>query len=182
MKKDKIDKWGDELEGRILRWVQTETIFNFLRYTPGRVLLAITSIGILYGYGWISLNSGGRHVWIYPIAIFAITLIQKISVRFAFDDDSIIDEFQHKRRNRAYRRAYKRVGGILITIVLLASWQFILLELARLLNLKDEYVLPLSPLEFHMSFEKAMVLGSFLIGLFVLQKYLSWGLKGEPRT
>ena len=181
MNTDKIDKWGANLEARIQRWVQTETTFNFLRYTTGRILLAIASVAVLYGYGWVALKEGGGHIWLYPIMIGLVTFIQKISVRYAFDDDTQIDEFQHNRRNRAYRRAYKRVGGILLAIMLLMSWQYMLSEFFRAINYGtfSGYV---SPLEFHMTFDNGMVIGSFLIGLFVIQKYLSWGLKGEPKA
>ena len=178
---DKIDKWGKDLGDRIQRWVQTETTFNFLRGTTGRVLLAIATIFVLYGYGWIALQRGGRHVWLYPLAISLVTLIQKISVRYAFDDDSQIDEFQHKRRNRAYRRAYKRIGAILLIIGMLCTWQYFAQGLVQALGL-IKFEMHISAMEFHMGYEKALVLGSFLIGLFVIQKYLSWGLRGEPKA
>jgi hypothetical protein len=177
----KIDKWGKDLGARIQRWLQTETTFNFLRGTFGRVLLAITTILVLYVYGWIALERGGRNVWLYPLALALITLIQKISVRYAFDDDSQIDEFQHKRRNRAYRRAYKRVGAILLTIGMLCTWQYFTEGLFQALGL-IKFELTISAMEFHMGYQSALVLGSFLVGLFVLQKYLSWGLKGEPKN
>lgn len=180
MNTDKIDQWGKGVEEKVQRWVQTETTFNFLRYTAGRVILAILTVGVLYGYGWVAFERGGRHVWIYPIAIAIVTLVQKISVRYAFDDDTSIDEFQHNRRNRAYRRAYKRVGGILLAIMLLTYWQYLLLGFERMLDIAP-VELSLDSLAFQMSFDKAMVIASFLIGLFVIQKYLSWGLKGEPK-
>ena len=181
MNTDKIDQWGKELGDKIQRWVQTETTFNFLRGTTGRVILALITITVLYGYGWIALIRTGRHVWIYPLAIFLVTLVQKVSVRYAFDDDSQIDEFQHKRRNRAYRRAYKRIGAILLIIGLYCTWPYFAQALVEKLHLVN-FDMYASNLEFHMSYERGLVLGSFLIGLFVIQKYLSWGLKGEPKA
>ena len=177
----KIDRWGKDVEARVQRWLQTETTFNFLRNTAGRVILAIVSIAALYGYGLVSYTDGDYHVWTYPLVISFVTLLQKISVRYAFDDDTAIDEFQHKRRNRAYRRAYKRVGAILLVGGALLTWQYLVIGTEKVLGLATGLVY-LSPLQLHLTYERVLVLGSFLIGLFVIQKYLSWGIKGEPKA
>jgi hypothetical protein len=181
---DKIDKWGKDLGDRIQRWVQTETRFNFLRRTPGRVALAFIAVCVLYGAGIYAWFDRGPIVTWYPFLIVLVTLAQKISVRFAFDGDSNIDELQHSRRNRAYRRAYKRIGLILTGLVILwVVWQFHVQSEHRRVQFPGA---PFKLYEFHfqtdISFERFLVLITFIVSLFILQKYLSWGLKGEPKA
>lgn len=176
-----IDAWAEDFNKKVIRWVQTETVLQPLRTTSGRWVLAVLTVAALYGYCWFALLNEGVSAYIYPVLLMVVVLLQKLSLRFIFDDDSIIDELQHSRRNRAYRRAYKRVGTILLTLVAVLSWQSLirqgLNELGIASSLPSTDALAIHYLDVH----QTVVLLTFLGGLFVLQKYLSYGLRGEPR-
>jgi hypothetical protein len=181
---NKIDKLGNDLGDKIQHWVQTETTFNFLRHTTGRVVLGFLTVILLYGVAFYAWFDRGPIVTMYPVILTVVTLLQKISVRYAFDDDSNIDELQHNRRNRAYRRAYKRIGLILIGLLTLwVGWQFHLQSERRRVQFPGA---PFKIYEFHfqadIGSERFVVLVTFIVSLFILQKYLSWGLKGEPKN
>ena len=157
---ERVDAPGRKVDAGFRDWVKNDQIFNGLRNTPARILLAVLTIGVLYGIPVIELVSGGVPILLYIGLLGLVILMQKLSVRFAFDDDSEIDEYQHKRRNRAYRRAYKRVGLNALLVVALLAWN--------------------SSLNFNFASRNPNIIFIFVVGLFVLQKYLSWGIKGEP--
>ncbi|MFM6966807.1 MAG: hypothetical protein ACKOWI_05540 [Rhodoluna sp.] len=170
---EKIEEFGKNLESGVRGWARNDRFFNFLRSTPARTVIAFITIAALYGIPAFQMFYRGVSLLLYIGAIALVAVLQKLSVRFAFDDDSDIDEYQHKRRNRAYRRAYKRVATILaISIGVFAIDGF--------------YLKHTLGSGFHYSFdfgtENWLFVGVFLIGLFVLQKYLSWGIKGESRV
>ncbi|MEY4301309.1 MAG: hypothetical protein RJA30_460 [Actinomycetota bacterium] len=181
-KTDKIDELSKQLEEKIERgvtnWVYNDQFFNFLRTTPARWMLALVAVGTLYGYGVYAWITEGITGYVYPVLIFGAVLLQKLSVRFAFDDDSNIDEYQHTRRNRAYRRAYKRSGWVLalvLMLMLVRSWEWTTSMTAQNMF----WPLPNGALNFNCSIEQAVIGLEFLIGHFVIQKYLSWGMRGE---
>jgi hypothetical protein len=170
---EKIELFGQNIESGVRGWVRNDRLFNFLRTTPARVVLALVTIAVLYGIPAFQMFYRGVSLWLYVGALALCVLLQKFSIRFAFDDDSEIDEYQHNRRNRAYRRAYKRVATILaLGIALFAGNGF--------------YLKHTLGSGFHYSFdfgtENWLFVGVFLIGIFILQKYLSWGIKGEAKN
>lgn len=180
---DKIDEFSKQLETKIERgvihWVRNDQAFNFLRNTPARWLLALLSVAMLYGFGLYSWITEGVTGYIYPALILAMVLIQKLSVRFVFDDDSVIDEYQHSRRNRAYRRAYKRIGLVLalvVVLLVLRSWDFTKISLTAQNHF---WPFPNGSFESQFSVEQVVIGLEFIAGLFTLQKYLSWGMRGE---
>ncbi|MEN9660895.1 MAG: hypothetical protein RLZZ443_824 [Actinomycetota bacterium] len=167
---EKIEALGQRAESGVRGWVRNDTAFNFLRSTPARIVLALLTVGVLYGVPAWQMFNRGVSIWLYAGALVGCVLLQKLSVRFAFDDDSEIDEYQQQRRNRAYRRAYKRVATILaIAISVFAADGF---YLKHTLGTGFKY-------SFDFGTENWLFVGVFAIGLFVLQKYLSWGIKGE---
>ncbi len=168
---ERIDALGHKIDSGARNWVKNDQIFNGFRNTPARIVLALLSIGVLYGIPALQLFSGGVSIWLYGGLLAAIILMQKLSVRFAFDDDSEIDEYQHERRNRAYRRAYKRIGLIIGLAIALFAGNGAYLKAT--LGSGYAYSFDLASTDWTFVFV-------FLIGLFVLQKYLSWGIKGEP--
>ena len=184
---DKIDKWGNKLGERIQRWVQRDTTFDFLRKTPGRTLLNVATIAALYlplvlGWG----NAGSILTW-WPVSLLCIVLLQKLSIRFAFDDDSAIDEFQHKRRNRSYRRAYKRIGTILLAIFGLPVLPALIPNIfgaIETINGRSSWVSSqITNFKFEvLGLDHFLMAFTFIVALFVLQKYLSWGVKGESKN
>jgi len=182
-KTDKIDEFSKELELKIERgvigWVNNDQWFNWLRNTAARWVLAVLTLAVLYGFGLFAWINEGVYGYLYPVTIFVVVVLQKLSVRFVFDDDSVIDEYQHERRNRAYRRAYKRIGlAVSLVVVLL---------LARSADLRHIsfsaqsafWPLPNGTFSAQFSVEQLVIGLEFLIGLFALQKYLSWGMRGE---
>jgi hypothetical protein len=168
---EKVESLSRKFEIGAKDWVRNDQIFNGMRNTPARIILALITVAVLYGFPALQFMSGGVSIWGYVVSLAVVILMQKLSVRFAFDDDSEIDEYQHKRRNRAYRRAYKRIGLIIGIGVALIAWN-------------GAYLKATLGSGFAYSFDLAstnwMFVFAFLIGLFVLQKYLSWGIKGEP--
>jgi hypothetical protein len=172
-----VDRLEERIESGVLNWVRNDQFFNGFRNTPARFVLAAISIAVLYGYGWFAFITPGAAGYLYPVFIFIVVLSQKLSVRFVFDDDSIIDEYQHKRRNKAYRRAYKRIGLILSLVIVAAA-----LKASVGLNLTAQsnfWPLPNGELNLAFTTYQAYIALVFLLGLFTIQKYLSWGFRGE---
>lgn len=168
---ERIDTFGRKIDAGVRGWVKNDQIFNGFRNTPARILLALITVGVLYGLPALQLFFGGVSIWLYIGLLALVIVMQKLSVRFAFDDDSEIDEYQAKRRNLAYRRAYKRVGLIIGLGIALFAGNGIYLK--ESLGSGFKY-------SFDLASTNWTYLFVFLIGLFVLQKYLSWGIKGEP--
>jgi hypothetical protein len=167
---EKIEALGQRAEAGVRGWVRNDSAFNFLRSTPARIVLALLTVGVLYGVPAWQMFNRGVSLWLYAGLLVGCVLLQKLSVRFAFDDDSEIDEYQHQRRNRAYRRAYKRVATIIgIALGVVAAQGY---DLKHTLGSGFKY-------SFDLASENWLFVGVFVIGLFVLQKYLSWGIKGE---
>lgn len=168
---ERIDAIGRNIDRGVRDWVKNDTFFNGFRNTPARILLAVITIAALYGIPALELLYGNVSIWTYAITLWVVVGMQKLSVRFAFDDDSDIDEYQHERRNRAYRRAYKRIGLIIGLGVALVAGNGAYLKAT--LGTGFQYSFDLASTNWTFVFV-------FLMGLFILQKYLSWGIKGEP--
>ena len=168
---ERVDRIGRKIDGGVRVWVKNDQIFNGFRNTPARILLAFITVGVLYGVPAFYFFFGGISVWAYFWLLMLVIVMQKLSVRFAFDDDSEIDEYQNQRRNLAYRRAYKRIGLIVGLGVGLFAGNGAYLKAT--LGTGFQYSFDLASTNWNFLF-------LFLMGLFVLQKYLSWGIKGEP--
>ena len=167
----RIDAFTKKADAGIRNWVQNDQFFNGMRNTPARILLAAITVGVLYGLPLLQLLVGGVSIWLYAALLAVCVVSQKLSVRFAFDDDAKVDEYQNQRRNLAYRRAYQRVGLIIGLGVALVAGNGAYLKAT--LGTPFVYSFDLASLNWSFVFV-------FLFGLFVLQKYLSWGIKGEP--
>ena len=172
-KDDKFDAAVKRLEKRleagVLNWVRNDQFFNGFRNTPARIILGTLSTLVLYGFPVACLFKGDLSLIAYAVALFVCLVAQKVSVRFVFDDDDVIDEYQHARRNKAYRRAYKRIGFMLTAaaVLVLAGIYY------------QEHMMG-SGWVWEIDTYKAGFGLVFVIGLFTLQKYLSWGMRGEP--
>ncbi len=164
-----IAKLERRLEAGVLHWVRNDQIFNGFRNTPARVLLALFTNVALYGFPVATLFVSEIPLWGYGVALLLCLFAQKLSLRFVFDDDDVIDEYQHNRRNQSYRRAYKRIGSILVATALL-----------MLLGIYYQEKLMGSGWQWEIDTYKASFGLVFVVGLFILQKYLSWGWRGEP--
>lgn len=170
---ERVEIFGKNLDISLRTWVRNDRSLNFLRTTRARLVLSALTVLSLYGIPAFQMFNRGLSIWLYVGALVVCVLLQKLSIRFAFDDDSHIDEYQHERRNRAYRRAYKRVATILAVAILLVA--------------ENGYSLKQSlGSGFHYSFdlgsENWVFVGVFVCGLFIIQKYLSWGIKGESHS
>lgn len=166
----KFEAASKKFEAGLVDWVRNDRIFDGFRNTYARMLLAALCWAALYGYGLMAIQvADSNSLVVYPILILLATGAQKLSLRFVFDDDDLIDEYQLQRRNRAYRRAYKRVALILA-----------LVPLVWLLVLNDFDLQSATLAAPQLRFEQVIVFVEFVFGLFILQKYISWGFKGEP--
>lgn len=184
-KEEKFDSKVERLENRIekgvLNWVRNDQFFNGFRNTPARIVIAVLTYGVLFGFGAYALFNQGESIWWYMILLTLVGTMQKISVRFAFDDDSDVDEYQAARRNKAYRHAYKRMGLILCVLSFDALAWGIINNLVIGLDAEITYYrLFENEFDTGLSLYSIAVISVFLVGLFTLQKYLSWGVKGEP--
>ncbi len=100
--------------------------------------------------------------------------MQAISVRFVFQigGREILDEYQSQRRDRAYRRAYKNIRSIIVAGVV--GW------------LAYTYIRENADVELGgwdvLTYQRVATIAVFAIGLISLQKYLAYGIKGEPST
>ena len=168
---ERVESLGSKVDAGVRNWVRNDQVFNGFRNTPARILLAAITIGVLYGVPAYQMFFRGVSIWLYIGLIALCVVMQKLSVRFVFDDDAEVDEYQDKRRNLAYRRAYKRVATILaIGVAIFAGNGF---YLKHTLGSGFAYT-------FDFATENWNFVGIFIVGLFLLQKYLSWGIKGEP--
>ena len=175
----KVDKFEEKIEKGIQGWVKNDQFFNGLRNTPARIALFILTIGVLYGLGaYAFLRADAASMWTYIVCLWIIGGMQKLSVRFVFDDDTVIDEYQKERRDKAFRRAYKRIAQILslgITAVIVRGFAVL-----NLYNQDQFWPFPNGTFHLYLSTPRVFLGLVFVYSLFVLQKYISWGFKGEP--
>ncbi|MFM5905007.1 MAG: hypothetical protein ACKORF_02750 [Micrococcales bacterium] len=164
-----VKKFENRLEAGVLKWVRNDQVFNGFRNTPARLILALGTTLVIYGFPIASVFTDSVSIWSYVLGLAICLIAQKLSVRFVFDDNDVIDEYQQTRRNKAYRKAYKRIGLILILAAALC-----------LAGIYYQEKLMGSGWQWEIETYKANFGLVFIIGLFTLQKYLSWGLKGEP--
>lgn len=176
---NKVDKFEEKIEKGIQAWVKNDQYFNGLRNTPARILLFILTIGVLYGLGaYAFLQEDATSMWTYIVGLIIVGGMQKLSVRFVFDDDSIIDEYQKVRRDKAFRRAYKRIAQILslvIAVVIVRGFAVL-----NLYNQDQFWPFPNGTFQLELSTPRVFLGLVFIYSLFALQKYISWGFKGEP--
>lgn len=170
---ERVEVFGKNFDMSVRAWVRNDRSLNFMRTTRARMILSAVTVLALYGIPAFQMFYRGVTIWLYAGALVLMVLLQKLSIRFAFDDDSAIDEYQHERRNRAYRRAYKRVATILALAIILIAVQGY--SLKHSLGSGFSY-------SFDLGSENWVFVGVFVCGLFVVQKYLSWGIKGESRA
>lgn len=167
----KAEMFGNRLTASIVRWFRNDTFFDGFRNTPARIIISSLSFIVLYGgliRCWITQSS----LLEYIIALLVVLVMQAISVRFVFQIEGreILDEYQSQRRDRAYRRAYKNIRSIIIAGVVgwLAYWY-----------IRDHADIGLGGWEL-LTYQRAATVAVFAIGLISLQKYLAYGIKGEP--
>lgn len=170
---------AESFESRLINWVKNDRIFDGFRNTYARILLSIITWSVLVGYGaWVYQTESSGIIG-YSVAVVLCVLAQKLSVRFVFDNEGreLVDEYQRARRNLAYRRAYKRLGFIIASLLVIA-----LAACYVAFYLENKYVTLWPNAAFFVQLDgyRIIVLLIFISGLFTLQPYLAWGYKGEP--
>ena len=162
---------NQSIEQRIIRWYKTETFFDGFRNTYARVLITILSLIVLYGGLALCWASQG-YLLTYIISLMVVLTMQAISVRFVFQihGEGLLDEYQKRRKNRAYRRAYRSIRDIVVLAILL--WMLYS-------YLRTNYDFDFGGWEL-LDYQRSMAIGVFLVGLISLQKYQSYGIKGDP--
>lgn len=165
----RIRRFETRFEAGVMEWVRNDKVFDSFRSTPARLALWFVTVGVLYGFPVTALFTDTVPLWVYAIALSLCWGIQTISIRFVFNDHEVIDEYQLTRRNNAYRRAYRQIGAILSTIAVVCLAGILYQEKWMGLGWQwniDTYIASFGLL--------------WIVGLFEIQKYLSWGIKGEP--
>jgi len=155
----------------VMDWIRNDSVFDILRSTPARLGLWFLTVGVLYGIPIAALLTDTIEIWVYGAALAICFGLQTISTRFVFNDREVIDEYQLTRRNDAYRRAFRWVGGILGLLAVLCLIQISNYEQ----SMGSGWQLEINP---YIAWFGLI----WLVGLFALQPYLSWGIKGEPRN
>jgi hypothetical protein len=175
---ESAEKAAERIERGFINWVKNDRFFDGFRNTYARVLLvSLASIWLLGGLLFTYNNGSG--FWVYAGGVVLSVLAQQVSVRFVFNAEAkdLVDEYQEARRNRAYRRAYSWVTGIVTGLVMV-----ILFYAYANVYFTDGY-LPLIPdafINWHIGAYQVAVILVFLMGLFSLMPYFAWGFKGEP--
>ncbi len=166
----KKEELGKKSMEKLVFWFRRDTFFDGFRNTPARILITTLSAFVLYG--GLILCWAGYNNFDYIVALLVVLAMQAISVRFVFqiNGKDILDEYQEKRRDRAYRRAYQNIRRIMVLLVL--AW-------VAYTYIREHMDVELGGWEI-LSFQRALTISIFLIGLVSLQKYLAFGIKGEP--
>jgi hypothetical protein len=161
------------LPGAFRRWIgSTEILLGFTN-TYARCLITIASAVVLFGWGWYSFNFE-ESAPEYAIALLVCLLLQAASVRFIFLWDDLNDEYQIKRRDASYRKAYRRIRQIFVAIALI--WFFAIFVAGYIYDHSGLVI----QLPVQLDNYRIAVLAIFLVGLMSFQKYASYGMKGEP--
>ena len=177
----KAEKLAEDFEGAVIRWVRFDRFFDGFRNTYGRILITALTWVTLYVYGAYAFITPGAVNW-YVALLILLTVMNQLSVRFAFNvsnEKSLSDEYQSKRRDSAYKRAYRKVSHQLIAglVLFIAARVFWGDSAGASAQFPEGGVMNLS---LTLNVEQTIVLATFYIALFGLQKYMSWGFKGEP--
>ena len=175
---ESAEQAAERFERGFINWVKNDRFFDGFRNTYARVLLILLASvwlvgGLLYAY------NDGSGFWVYAVGVVVSVLAQQISVRFVFNAEGkeIVDEYQEARRNRAYRRAYSWVTGIVTGLVMT-----VLFYAYVNVYFTDGFI-PLIPpafIDWNIGAYQVAVILVFLMGLFSLMPYFAWGFKGEP--
>ena len=176
-----VEKAAKDFEFASFEWVKNDRFFDGFRNTYARALINVLTWITLFGYGAYAFITPGAVNW-YCGALIVLAIVNQLSVRFVFNvsnEHIVADEYQAKRRDAAYRKAYRRVSHQLIAgLILFFSVRYFWGDQSELTwNLPG---LAQVELFIRLSLEQTIVLSAFYIGLFGLQKYMSWGVKGEP--
>jgi len=167
----KAEMFGNKITAGVVHWFRNDTFFDGFRNTPARIIITVLSFVVLYG-GLMLCWSSQNYLLHYICALFVVLIMQAISVRFVFQIEGreILDEYQEKRRDRAYRRAYQNIRSIIGACVV--AW-------VAYTYIRETYDVELGGWEL-LTYNRSASVAVFVVALISLQKYLSYGIKGEP--
>jgi len=186
-----IRKFESQVESKIKNWVKNDRFFDGLRNTYARVLLILLTWVTLFGFGYLAFNSESLTIW-YVLSLVLLGAMHQLSVRHVFssssdswfsfrvasvESDDLLDEYQRARRDRAFRGAYRNLGSVVFALftayMVYLVWQSSdaagSLELPAVLTV-----------DFQLSLSQVVVITAGVVGFYSLQKYIAWGIKGEP--
>lgn len=174
---------GDKLEAKITSWFRNDEFFAGFRNTAGRAIITVLSVAVLFGYGYYAFTNSAQTFW-YLGFICLVLSMQAISVRFVFNMDGssaekLLDEYHRKRRDKALRRANKSFVNMMV-LFLIAAFLYGYKDYffgGKDLNFPDG---PNAIYNFSLSGWQFFVISIFISGWISLQKYWSYGIKGEP--
>jgi len=174
---------GDKLEAKITGWFRNDEFFAGFRNTPARAIITTLSVAILFGYGYYAFTNSAQTFW-YLGLVCLVLLVQAISVRFVFNMDEsstekLLDEYHRRRRDKALRRANKsfvNMMGLFLIAAFLYGYKDYFFG-GKDLNFPDGAD---AVYNFSLSGWQFFVIVIFVSGWIALQKYWSYGIKGEP--
>ena len=174
---------GDKLEAKITGWFRNDEFFAGFRNTPARAIITALSVAILFGYGYYAFTNSAQTFW-YLGLVCLVLLVQAISVRFVFNMDEsstekLLDEYHRRRRDKALRRANKSfvyMMGLFLIAAFLYGYKDYFFG-GKDLNFPDGAD---AVYNFSLSGWQFFVIVIFVSGWIALQKYLAYGIKGEP--
>ncbi|MFM8927650.1 MAG: hypothetical protein ACKOFA_05555 [Rhodoluna sp.] len=190
----------EEIEDEMINWLRNDESFAGFRNTYARVLISLLSIVVLFGYGYYAFMNPELSLW-YLGLICLVLVMQAISVRFVFNFDekssraysmfarfftikpstrrTILDEYQLRRRDKALQRAHGSFVGLL-GLALVGAFLYGYQE--YFFGEKEFSFTPMpdAVYSFSLSGGQFLVLAFFISGWISLQKYWSYGIKGEP--
>jgi hypothetical protein len=191
---------GDRLEAKIFGWVRNDEFFSGLRNTYARVIITLLSVAVLFGYGYYAFMNSELSLWY--LGFICLTLVlHAISVRFVFNLEDkksalswprvrflslqeekpakILDEYHLRRRDKALQRAHESFVGTL-GLALVAAFLYGYKD--YFFGAKDFSItsMPDAVYNFTLSGGQILVIAFFVSGWVSLQKYWSYGVKGEP--
>lgn len=191
---------GDKIEAKIVNWFRNDEFFAGFRNTFARALITLGSMAVLFGYGCYAFMNPELSLW-YLGLICLVLVMQAISVRFVFNIEdkktfaygfsarvfsikgakgkNILDEYHLRRRDKALQRAHESFVGIL-GLALIGAFFYGYKE-----YFFGEKEFTFSPMpdavyNFTLSGGQLLVIACFVTGWAALQKYWSYGIKGEP--
>jgi len=169
-----MDASADGFKKSVIKWLRTSQFFDGMVNTPARILINILSILVLYVWT-IDVANKEHNLLAWVITLLLLLFMQAASVRFVFNTEGIADELQEKKRNRAYRRAYRTIRRLALIPVGLFAYLVIAGPHGDA-NLLWDFV------AYRLDNYRSLTLAIFIFAVSSFQKYFSYGMKGEPFT
>lgn len=191
---------GDKIQAKIVNWFRNDEFFAGFRNTYARAFITLLSMAVLFGYGYYAFMNPELALW-YLGLICLVLVMQAISVRFVFNledkrtiayglsarffsfntgkGQNILDEYHLRRRDKALQRAHEAFVGFL-GLALIGAFIYGYQEYVFGEKEFSFSPMPDAVYNFSLSGGQLLVIAFFVSGWAALQKYWSYGIKGEP--